>query len=841
MKRFLLTVAVLFTVLTSWHGSFLHAEETPPYEVKQWNVSENFRKIYYDVDKLSLLTSLLTYTSSTNVLCIDSPTFCVNGNNNSISANIINSTNSWLNVKYYGAKGDGVTDDIPAFQSALAAVGVGGTVFVPNGKYYLNNFLVVPGSTTLYCDGNGASILVHGTGVPLAGANFIYLGGLTSHIPYGNIENCSIEGNWPNTIGFTNFELTMGWKSLAKNIEIKNFTMRGIDSSDFGEDSTIENPYIVGIGTANAYPAQGDGIWGLSASPGTVNKGLRIINPTISNMRNSAIFVDSNGGQIFGGHLYHNHCQETPVGGGQLAIGDTMVVGILIDDGCGAATTGIEENGGSQIIGGMVSENQNYGAFIQNAGTSTFRGTVFKNNGRFGGAQIGVNAVSTFSIIGVTTYEDDGLGTNPYPLYIAAGPSNHYSVIGNNFVGPTRLFDGGTGTDKIIQFNLGEVQTFVSSNGTNTFTGATAFTSTNVSMNSINGASISGPRNMIVNGDMRIDQRWVGTTSTCSTASTIFANDQWKHSGVASNGSFTVQRIATNTLSGFTHCLQLVVTSTDGAIAATNRYYLRQVLEGSSVKHLKWGSVSGSTCTLSFWVLSSSAGTTQSVCFSNGSRSYAATYPISTPNTWEKKTLIIPPDITGTWGTADGGTGMTVTFPMGAGSSRSITAGSWQPSVAFAATGIHPLIAVYGSTFCLTGVQFEIGSIASAFEYTPDYEMLRRCQRFYWKSFAQTILPANNQGSTAGEIGYFTHVAGLDTDGIGVRLPVTMDTTPSMTSFNPSAANAKWRNETDGADSGTSAFTNVGDSGFVISNTQVAITDGLGEVLTIHVTADAGL
>jgi len=60
--------------------------EQPPLETKDNATTENFRQIFYAADKLSLLTSLFTYTfdSSNNLLCIDSVTFCVDALNHRV-------------------------------------------------------------------------------------------------------------------------------------------------------------------------------------------------------------------------------------------------------------------------------------------------------------------------------------------------------------------------------------------------------------------------------------------------------------------------------------------------------------------------------------------------------------------------------------------------------------------------------------------------------------------------------------------------------------------------------------------------------------------------------------
>ena len=55
-----------------------------------------------------------------------------------------------LNVKDYGARGDGVSDDAPAIQSALDAVGSGGVVYLPPGKYVIGGTLRPSSRTLIY-------------------------------------------------------------------------------------------------------------------------------------------------------------------------------------------------------------------------------------------------------------------------------------------------------------------------------------------------------------------------------------------------------------------------------------------------------------------------------------------------------------------------------------------------------------------------------------------------------------------------------------------------------------------------------------------------------------------
>ena len=83
-------------------------------------------------------------------------------------------TPDWVNVKNFGAVGDGVTDDAPAVQSAINSMTNGGTLYFPAGKYLLdstvnsgnqvnqNYALLITNSITMEGDGTESSVLIQG-------------------------------------------------------------------------------------------------------------------------------------------------------------------------------------------------------------------------------------------------------------------------------------------------------------------------------------------------------------------------------------------------------------------------------------------------------------------------------------------------------------------------------------------------------------------------------------------------------------------------------------------------------------------------------------------------------
>ncbi|HEY8985452.1 MAG TPA: glycosyl hydrolase family 28-related protein [Streptomyces sp.] len=67
----------------------------------------------------------------------------------------------WLNIRDYGAVGDGVTDDAPAIQAVITAASAagGGTLYIPAGRYILNSALTWASGVNALGAGDRVSIL----------------------------------------------------------------------------------------------------------------------------------------------------------------------------------------------------------------------------------------------------------------------------------------------------------------------------------------------------------------------------------------------------------------------------------------------------------------------------------------------------------------------------------------------------------------------------------------------------------------------------------------------------------------------------------------------------------
>jgi hypothetical protein len=245
-----------------------------------------------------------------------------------------------------------------------------------------------------------------------------------------------------------------------------------------------------------------------------------------------------------------------------------------------------------------------------------------------------------------------------------------------------------------------------------------------------------GRRNLIINGDMRIAQRGTGAF----TANSSYPVDRWNMISNATDFT-TTQDSAVPTGKGFTNSIKIQPTATKSPSAST---YSRigYSIEGYDGVSLCWGTSGAKTATISFWVKSSVTGT-YSICVKNGAanKSVVQDYTISVADTWEYKTITIPPETSGTWDSVNGRFAYIDIWLAGQGSQTSTT-GSWISSNANMSNNQVNFFSSTSNTFNITGFQFEVGSVATPFEHRSFDEELAACQRYYeiigkWASTSQ--------------------------------------------------------------------------------------------------------
>ena len=237
-----------------------------------------------------------------------------------------------------------------------------------------------------------------------------------------------------------------------------------------------------------------------------------------------------------------------------------------------------------------------------------------------------------------------------------------------------------------------------------------------------------GRRNFIINGALNIDQRHNYGTHTTET----YIGDRLNVEGLVGGGGATMQ-VVTDAPDVFPNgrSAKVTVTSTDTSLAAADRYTLRHIIEGQNSARLGFGTSNAKTCTLSFYVKSSLTGTF-CVAVGNGAnnRGRPFEYTINSANTWERKTIEVAGDTSGTYETGTG-RGIILRWCMGIGANRQASLGSYSAQEVHGTSNQTNLFATNSATFQITGLQFEEGSVATDFEHRSFGEELQLCSRYY--------------------------------------------------------------------------------------------------------------
>lgn len=256
-------------------------------------------------------------------------------------------------------------------------------------------------------------------------------------------------------------------------------------------------------------------------------------------------------------------------------------------------------------------------------------------------------------------------------------------------------------------------------------------------------------KNRIINGDMRIDQRNAGASVTANNA--VFGVDRFVYSMSQSSKGTSQQNAGSITPpTGFSNYLGFT-SSSAYSITATDVFQITQRIEGFNTADLAWGTANAKTVTLSFQVYSSLTGTFGgAIANSAQNYSYPFSYSIPTANTWTSISVTIAGPTSGTWIGATSGIGLRVYFSLGTGTTYSGTAGSWAASDYESATGATSVVGTSGATFYITGVQLEVGSSATGFEYVDYTTQLCMCMRYYevQTGNAYNIMAGYNAGGT---------------------------------------------------------------------------------------------
>jgi hypothetical protein len=249
---------------------------------------------------------------------------------------------------------------------------------------------------------------------------------------------------------------------------------------------------------------------------------------------------------------------------------------------------------------------------------------------------------------------------------------------------------------------------------------------------SLGAGNASSFKNRFINGEMDFAQR--GTSFT-NPASGDYTLDRYQYRSTNAGQTLTVIQNAGSVTppAGFSYYLGCTMTSAYSP-TSSDRFAIGQNIEGFNMADFGWGTASAKAVTFSFWARSSLTGTFGGAV-KNSAETYAYpfSFTINSANTWEFKTVAITGPTAGTWVGATNGIGARIYWSLGAGTSLQGTAGTWATADFWSATGAVNICATNGATFYVTGAQFEVGTVATSFDYRSYGTELALCQRYYYR------------------------------------------------------------------------------------------------------------
>ena len=301
---------------------------------------------------------------------------------------------------------------------------------------------------------------------------------------------------------------------------------------------------------------------------------------------------------------------------------------------------------------------------------------------------------------------------------------------------------------------------------------AVTFATGGISVSSLNGGQLGGRRNIVYNGAMNVAQR-SASVAGLGAASGYFTLDRWDMKiNAASAGRYTMAQVADGP-AGFANCMKFTTTTADTSIAAGERLHISQRFEGQDIQHLEKGTATAKQITVSFYVKGNAAATYTCELFDvDNGRHINQSFAVTTA--WNRIELTFAADTSDPFDD-DNANSLDLNFWLHGGSTYSggtFSSNAWKDTVNDTRLS-DSQTSIFDSTsrtFSITGVQIELGTVATPFEHRSYGTELALCQRY---------LPAFNATATDKSIGLIGQVYSSTVALVAFPFNVTPRTSPT--------------------------------------------------------------
>ena len=249
-------------------------------------------------------------------------------------------------------------------------------------------------------------------------------------------------------------------------------------------------------------------------------------------------------------------------------------------------------------------------------------------------------------------------------------------------------------------------------------------------------SQIGGRRNIVINGAMQVAQRSTEVAALGATSG-YYTLDRNRLTFSGTAGRLTMTQTADGP-SGFANCLKLDCTTADTSVAAGEILILGQNFEGQDLQQFKKGTSDAEKITVSFYIKGNANATYTCELYDNdNSRSIAQEFSVT--SSWSRVVLTFNNETSNAF---DDDTASSLLLHLWLHGGATFAGGTFASNT-WHTTNANRLSDSQSSffdsdarTFFLTGVQMEVGSVATPFEHRSSGEELELCKRYYHKLLA---------------------------------------------------------------------------------------------------------
>ena len=273
-------------------------------------------------------------------------------------------------------------------------------------------------------------------------------------------------------------------------------------------------------------------------------------------------------------------------------------------------------------------------------------------------------------------------------------------------------------------------------------------------------------RNMIINGAMNVAQRSASVTGLGANGNLFHTVDRWKTNLNLTAGRFTMTQTADGPNGISANCLKIDCTTADTSIASAEAFILHQPIEGQNLQRIGKGVAGAKQITVSFYVKASAVFTFALELFDeDNDRQISKLFDTTTD--WVRHEIIFPADVDDGSSPFGDDNAISLDFNFWLHAGATFTGGTIN-TASFAnnnnanrAVGIDSIFSNTANNFFLTGVQLEVGPVATEFEQEDIGTTLTKCQRYFHSTTFANGKAASAGGlvnsSTIGVISGMTH------------------------------------------------------------------------------------